>query len=194
VLADLVHTREPVLAVVADVARRRAGIAERLGGFGLCAWAALERDPGLVAPYRHVVALDPPPGPPPVSGGGFLHLAWGEEELRFAQRMLELEHDLRAPLAALFRALRGRGWVSGEELEAALRGGGQHGRSPAAAGRLVRVLRELGLVELERDPPALAVASERRTELARSPTWRAAQRRLQDGRRFLSSATAPRAA
>jgi single-stranded-DNA-specific exonuclease len=40
--------------------RAPAHLAGRLGGFALCSWAALERDPALAAGAAHVVALDPP--------------------------------------------------------------------------------------------------------------------------------------
>ena len=127
-------------------------------------------------------------------GAGWVHLAWGPEELGFALRMHEYEHDLRSPLADLYRTLRTRGRVTGDEAAAVLRGDGSHPRSAVHAGRLVRVLDELGLARVEESPPALTVVSEERTALERSPTWRAAQQRLEDGRRFLTSGTSRRAA
>jgi hypothetical protein len=54
------------------------------------------------------------------------------------------------------------------------------------AGRLVRVLVELQLVSLDRELPALALASEAPTELERSPAYRAYRQRYEDGLRFLS--------
>ena len=195
VLAELTATGEPVLAVVADVPRRRPGLAERVGGFTLCSWGALARDPSLAAAYPHVVALDPPAGsPPPVLGGPWLHLAWGEDELRFSLGVLELEHDLRPALAGLFRALRARGRVAGDDARRLLQGDGAHPRSPAHAGRLVRVLCELGLARVERDPLALVLAGEERTALERSPTYRAAAAALAEGRRCLSRRTSRKAA
>ena len=103
----------------------------------------------------------------------FTHLAWGEPELRFAEQMHELEYGLRASLVALYRGLRERGRVAGEELERLLRGDGPHGRSARLAARLVRVLAELGLVSLDRDLPALAIAGTAPTALERSPAYRA---------------------
>jgi hypothetical protein len=102
--------------------------------------------------------------------------------------MHELEYGLRASLVALFRGLRSRGRVAGEELEQLLRGDGQHGRPARLAGRLIRVLAELELVSLDRNLPALAVASESRVSLERSPAYRAYERRHKDGLRYLSSA------
>ena len=62
-LRDLVASGEPVLAVVADVPRRIAGLAERVGGFALCSHAALARAPELAAGFAHLVVLDPPAHP-----------------------------------------------------------------------------------------------------------------------------------
>src|SRR5262249_47259963 len=94
---------------------------------------------------------------------------------------------LRASLVGLYRGLRHRGRVAGEELEHLLRGDGVHGRPARIAGRLVRVLAELELVSLDRDLPALAVAGEQRTALDCSPAYRAYTARYEDGRRYLSS-------
>jgi hypothetical protein len=117
-------------------------------------------------------------------------LAWGEPELRFTWQIHELEYGLRASLVALFRILRDRRVVAGEELEVLLRGDGKYERPPHLAGRLIRVLAELELVSLDRDLPALKVVSEATTALERSPAYRAYATRLEDGRQFLSSATA----
>jgi hypothetical protein len=102
--------------------------------------------------------------------------------------MHELEYGLRTSLVALYRGLRLRGRVTGEELEHLLRGDGPHGRPARLAGRLIRVLAELELVSLDPDLPALAIAGAARTALERSPAYRAYARRFEDGRRYLSSA------
>ena len=76
-----------------------------------------------------------------------------------------------------------------------LRGEGPQPRSAALAGRLVRVLAELELVDLDREGPALTVAERpQRTALERSAAFRAYQRRLEDGLRFLTSSNTRRAA
>ncbi len=192
VLADLVSTGDPVLAVCADVPRRLGGLKSRVGGFWLCSYHALECEGPAVESSVHMVLLDPPAcgalAALPELGVGFTHLAWGEPEVRFAKQMHELEYGLRASLAALYRDLRSRGRVAGEELGRLLRGDGQHGRPARLAGRLIKVLTELGLVSLDRDLPALAVASDKRTALERSPAYRAYAARYEDGRRYLSSA------
>jgi single-stranded-DNA-specific exonuclease len=191
VLADVIATGAPVLAVCADVARRLPGLSARVGGFALICHHALELDPTLVDAFVHVVVLDPPSGTCGEAllraGIGFTHLCWSEAELRFAQQMHELEYGLRASLVALYRSLRHRERVAGEELEHLLRGDGTHGRPARLAGRLVRVLAELELVSLNRDLPALAVAGAERTALERSPAYRAYAARYEDGRLYLSS-------
>jgi single-stranded-DNA-specific exonuclease len=201
VLADLVASGEPVLAVVAHAPHRARSLRGRLGGFAVCSWAALEDDPELASPFAHLVAVDPPSHPrlPHLlerpSGGPRAHLAWGEPELRFAQRIHEWDFALREPLTALYRALRGAGTVRGEALEAVLRGEGPQPRSAALAGRLVRVLTELDLVVLDREGPALRIAeTQARTQLERSAAFRAYHQRLEDGQRYLTSETTRQAA
>jgi single-stranded-DNA-specific exonuclease len=181
-----------VLAVCADVPRRLDGLAARAGGFSLISHHALERRPDIAAGRPQVVVLDPPSsagGEALVcAGSGFAHLAWGEAELRFSAQMHELEYGLRASLVAFYRDLRARGRVSGEELEHLLRGAGPHGRPARLAARLIRVLVELELVSLDRDLPALAVASAAHTPLERSPAYVSYVQRYEDGRRYLSNA------
>jgi single-stranded-DNA-specific exonuclease len=191
-LVDAVSGGGPVLAVCADVTRRLSGLQERVGGFTLAGYGLLEREPGRVGPFPHVVALDPPTGPAAARvleiGSGVTQLAWGAPELRFAEQMHELEYGLRASLVAFYRTLRARERAAGEELERLLRGDGPHGRSARLAGRLVRVLAELELVSLDRDLPALSIAGVAPTALNRSPSFRVYTQRYEDGKRFLNSA------
>jgi single-stranded-DNA-specific exonuclease len=192
VLRDAQTARGSVLAVCADVPRRLAGLETRAGGFALVSYESLESDPAPAAAYDHLVALDPPSrralhellG----TGPGFTHLAWGEAELRFAEQMHELEYGLRTSLVSLYRAVRERQRVIGEELGHLLRGEGPHGRSARLAARLVRVLAELELVSLDRNLPSLAIAGAAPTTLERSPSYRVYAERYEDGRRFLSGA------
>src|SRR5439155_14919745 len=142
--------------VCADARRRHRTLAGRLGGFALCSYAALERDPSLGEPFLHLAAIDPPAHAHHEAllhacGDGFAHRAWGAPELRFAEQINELEYGLRAPLAALYRALRDRPGATGEELGAVFRGDPRQPRSASSAGRALRVLEELGLVSLDRD-------------------------------------------
>ena len=198
-LADLVAAGEPVLAIVAHAPHRARALRGRVGGFAICSWAALEDAPELAAPFAHLVAVDPPGDPGALAlleqGAGRAHLAWGEQELRFARRVHEWNFALRDPLAALYRALRGLAHARGEAFEAVLRGEGSQPRSAALAGRLVRVLTELDLVVLDREGPALRLVGQpARTALERSAAFRAYHRRLEDGRRYLSSDTHRQAA
>jgi single-stranded-DNA-specific exonuclease len=195
VVTDAIWAAGPVLAVCADVPRRLDGLRARVGGFSIACHEALERHPALAAGFASLVVLDPPAVEASHSilriGGGFVHLAWGEPELRFAQQMNELEYGLRASLVAFYRALRERKRVAGEELERLLRGDGPHGRSARLAGRLVRVLAELELVSLDRDLPALSIAGLAPTALERSPSYRVYSQRYEDGTRYLSRANPP---
>jgi hypothetical protein len=113
----------------------------------------------------------------------------GEAELRFALHIHEREYGLRASLATLYRELRDRGSVEGESLESALRGEPAAPRGPALSGRLLRVLTELGLVELDRKRSRAAVTTvHQRTELEWSPAYRAYTKRYEDGRQYLNEA------
>jgi single-stranded-DNA-specific exonuclease len=191
-IADLVNSGDDVLVVTAHAPHRARVLQGRVGGFALTSWHALNDDPGLAKPFAHVVALDPPaaPGVQHLPGEGWTHLAWGEPELGFATRIHQWDYALRAPLAAVYRALREAGGAEGEAIEAMLSGDGGQPRSAALAGRLVRVLAELGLVILEREAPALTVTeSPERTALERSAAFRAYQQTLEDGLRFLASST-----
>jgi single-stranded-DNA-specific exonuclease len=196
VLSDALAAGGRVLAVCADVPRRLPGLSARVGGFGLISYHALSLAPETAAGFEQIVALDPPASAAGRSllhaDVGITHLAWGEPELRFAEQMHELEYGLRASLVALYRSLRARERVTGQEFERLLRGDGPHGRPARLAARLVRVLAELELVSLDRDLPALAIAGTAPTSLERSPAYRVYARRYEDGRRFLSSAN-PRA-
>jgi single-stranded-DNA-specific exonuclease len=198
VLADAGAVGGRVLAVCADVPRRLSGLQARAGGFALIGYDALERDPGLADGFSQLVVLDPPSRPSLrevlTRGEGFTLWAWGAAELRFAEQMHELEYELRTSLVALYRALRDRRRVVGEELGRLLRGEGPHGRSAGLAARLVRVLTELELVSLDPDLPALEIAGAAPTALERSPSYRVYVERYEDGRRYLNSANPPRRA
>jgi single-stranded-DNA-specific exonuclease len=187
-LGDLVASGAPVLAVTAHAQHRAAALQDRVGGFAVTTWAALEADPPLAGGYAHVVAVDPPPhthlralaGRLP--GEGWTHLAWGAPEVELARRVLAWELDLRPHLADVYRALRAAPGLAGEPLLGLLRGAGRQPRSGALAGRVLRVLDELGLVVFERADLAVAVPPPAGpTELDRSSAFRAYAERLQDG-------------
>lgn len=179
-----------VLVLCADTPRRLAGLGGRRGGFALISHQALADEPELLGAYRHLVVLDPPAAALERAlartGEGYTHLAWGEAELRFARQIHELEYALRPSLVALYRELRNRRRVEGEELELVLRGNGPHVRSAALAGRLLRVLAELELVTLDLDLQMVTLATVLATELERSPAYRAYNQIYEDGLKFLS--------
>ena len=179
-LAALVASGEPVLVACADARRRREHLGGRLGGFALAAWAALERDPDVLDAYAHIVALDPPAADTQAAlVDERFTLAWGEAESAYALRAHEAGYDLRPLAGAVYRALR-----SGP-LDAAVAAA----PSPAAAGRALRVLIELGLVRLAGRTAQLLPAA--RTELERSGAFRAYTTRLAEGRARLVAAARP---
>jgi single-stranded-DNA-specific exonuclease len=192
-IADLVATGEPVLVVCAHAAHRERALAGRVGGFALTTWAAA---PDLAQGYEHVVALDPSPfnAEMHVPGNGFTHLAWGAPELRFAQAIHEWEYTLLEPLRGLYRRLREAGERRGGHAEALLRGDGAQPRTPALGGRLVRVLHELALVEVDRAGLGLRALAGQRTRPEHSPAYVTYARRLEEGRECLTSASVPKAA
>ena len=210
VAGDLVASAEPVLVVCADLPRRRAGLEKMIAGktgirgvadspLPVCTWADLVRDPSPAAPYAHVIAVDPPvhadldAALAALPGEGFVHMAWGAPEVDFARAVTRASLDLRPSLIGLYRALRERP-VAGADLEGVLRGDGVHPRSPELAARLVRVLRELGLVAYERDGaghPACRVLDAPRTALEKSAAYRAYAARLADAERRLAAALPP---
>ncbi|MGD0196505.1 MAG: single-stranded-DNA-specific exonuclease RecJ [Solirubrobacteraceae bacterium] len=188
-IAGLVATGEPVLVLCAAASERQRHMAGRLGGFALCSYAALERNPEIESPYMHLVLLDPPASEQQLAlahcGNGFTHLAWGEPELRFAVHIHGREYQLRDPLAACYRSLRDLEGAAGERLERVLRGDAPQGHSPELAGRLLRVLSELELITVDAPGRAARVTSTASTSLDRSPAFVAYSQRLQDGLRFL---------
>ena len=181
----------PILVICADTPRRLAALASRRGGFALISHDSMLEEPELAADYQHIVVLDPPSSKTNEAmtrlGSGYTHLAYGEPELRFAQQIHELEYGLRASLVALYRALRERERVAGEELEHLLRGDGSHARSARLSGRMLRVFTELELVSLDPDLPALALAGAQPTELERSAAYGIYSKLHEDGQRFLSA-------
>jgi single-stranded-DNA-specific exonuclease len=189
-LAALVASGEPVLVVCADARRRRGHFTGRLGGFALAAWHAVERDPSLRSRYAHVLALDPPAADTQAALiDERFTLVWGEAETGFALRALEAGYDVRAVAAAVYRALRGgAASPAADPLAAAVAAA----PSPAAAGRALRVLGEVGLVRVEGRDARLLPAQ--RTDLDRSLAFRAYTARLAEGRARLGAATTVQAA
>jgi single-stranded-DNA-specific exonuclease len=180
-VAALAASGEPVLVVVADARARARQLQDRLGGFALTSWRALERAPALVQAYAHVVAVDPPATRAQrstlqaLASERAVHLAWGEPERAFAAAVAEREGDLRPAAAALYRALR-----EGTGLHDALRAV----HAPGIAGRALRALAELGLV----DPATGALLpAAGRTNLERAPIVRGEVARAAESRSLLAT-------
>jgi hypothetical protein len=180
-----------ILAAVAD-AERRAPLGRE--GIRLVDAFSIEAEPELAREFEHVVLVDPPacervaellalPG----TGGGFLHLAWGEAERRFCLSTLDQHLAQRPALISVFRALREAGDCGGEQLRQALGGRGADLRRPEAAARCFRVLTELGLVQGTPDAGdgTVVVVSSSETELERSGSFRAYSARHKECLRFL---------
>jgi single-stranded-DNA-specific exonuclease len=190
-LGDLVAGGGDVLAVTAHARQRAAALRDRVGGFAVTTWAVLGEEPELAAGYAHVVAVDPPASRAALDlakrlpGAGWTHLGWGGAELELSRRVLAWELDLRPQLTATYRALRAAAPVEGDALIALLRGDGAQARSGMVGGRILRVLAELGLVNVAPEPLAITVPAPARTELDRSPAYREYARRLQAGLAFL---------
>ena len=186
-ITQLVAGGEELLVLCADAAARERHLSGRLGGFSLASYDALERGAASTHGFRDVLLLDPPVGDAQHAhaAGAGPHsrtvMAWGPAELRFAEHIHEREYGLRDPLAACYRTLRDRGGAAGQDLEAALRGDGPQQRSPELAGRLLRVLAEIGLIEIDLERAAVAVTERRRVSLESSPAYRDYERRRLDG-------------
>jgi hypothetical protein len=167
------------------VPRRQAGLEAIVAGLApeglaVAAWTTLASDPALAASVDHLVALDPPPGgrtDPLLRCAARAHLAWGPAEAEFALMVWRAELDLRAALGALYRTLRGLGPDAGEQaLQAALCGDGRYPHSPEHCARLLQVLTELQLVELDLSAPACRVVeTAARADLERSASFRSAR-------------------
>ncbi len=179
ILGALVASGEPVLVVCSDARRRARHLAGRLGGFALATWDALERDPALVTRHAHVVALDPPAAAAQAALiSERFTLAWGEPERAFAAVAHDAGWDIRPAAAAVFRALRAGGGLA-DAVEAA--------PSPAAAGRALRVLADVGLVMVGGSAGAAVVPGAARAELDDSLAQRAYAARLAEGRTRLAA-------
>jgi single-stranded-DNA-specific exonuclease len=195
VAGDLFSSGEAVLVAVADVPRRRAGLEAVVAGLSdgpmpVVSWAVLGARPELAAGFEHLVALDPPPGgvaDPLLELAPRAHLAWGPSEAEFAMHVYRAALDLRPQLADVYRALRElASGASAEALETALRGTGRYQRSAACCARLLTVLTELGLVELDLEAPACRIVEGVRSDLELSPSFRAARDQLAATERALA--------
>ncbi len=194
---------------------------ESLGtdAFVLTDHSTVEADPSSLERFTHVFLLEPPPsaslmemlrnsGAQPAGPderpdrGSFLHLGWGPAEVELATRALEQDHGLRGPLASIYRALAASpAGLAGEPLEQALCGEGRHPRTPALAGRCLRVLAELELVDIESSGATVRCtinparsggnSDNGRVDLERSSVFRFHSALHREGMRFLSEQAQP---
>jgi hypothetical protein len=121
-----------------------------------------------------------------------VHLAWTSSDVDFSLQVWRQALDLRPALAATWRAL-----CDGDGMVDALRGPGRYPRPASLCGRLLRVLCELELVELERRADGsfdCRLVERPRTELERSPSYGAYRDRLAGIEGFLSGALPEQAA
>jgi single-stranded-DNA-specific exonuclease len=173
-------------------------------GFCLVDYATLSANPAMLSGFTHVFVLDPPPSEQlssylygvagPDVDASFLHLGWGAAEMEFARKAHEHEYSIRPALTAVYRSLsEHRDGLSGPSLETALAGTGRHPRSPALAGRCLRVLSELGLLELDRSSATVrcTIIGEGKVNLERSQAFRDYTRIYEEGLRFLSGPAQP---
>ena len=197
VVGELAASGASVLAVTADAASR---IAMAGDGVRLTDYAELERSPELGAGFAHVVLVDPPPNREfeamlvsAAAPGSYLHRAWGEAEWRFSIAALGEQLVQRPALAAVYRELRHAGEAGGQGLRDALAGDPRRPRSPETAARAFRVLAELGLVDgaPDRGRGAVRAVSSEKTDLERSPAFRAFSVRFQEAQRYLEGQRQP---
>ena len=175
--------REPI-AYAADPARRAVQL-ESLGWRGTTVGpaglaAALE----LAAPDHGVlVCVDPPVDPRAASALASSPVEtwwnWTEAELTYAVHVLEREFALRPLMVSLFRALR----EAGKPLPAlALLQHVPDGHAPAALGRAVRVLGDLGLVRVDEGFTAVELISEAASDPTGSAVYRNALAVVEEAR------------
>lgn len=185
-LRSLAGDGQQPIAYVADPARRIPRL-RALGYTGTIAGPdALARTLRAAEPERTVVVcVDPPLDPRAAAALASASVeswwAWTEAELTFAVHALEREFALRPVMVALFRGLR--------EAEAPLTAiellglAGDDAR-PAALGRAVRVLEELGLVQVGDGLSEVQLISQDRADVEASARYRRATAIVEEARRW----------
>jgi len=188
VAGDLFSSGEDVLVAVADVPRRKAGLEAVVAGLSdgpmsVISWAALAARPELAHGFDHLVALDPPPRgirDPLLNAAPRAHLAWGPAEAEFAMAAYRAALDLRPQLTELYRVLRElRQPASPADLDSALHGIGRYPRTASVCALLLKVLTELGLIEVDVEARTCRVLEAVRSDLELSPTYRETRRQLE---------------
>ena len=157
------------------------------GPLAVASWASIADRPAPAAGFDHLVALDPPPGGLGDSLGAAprAHLAWGPAEGSSRSRP-RAELDLRPALTETYRALRELPESPAPAQLERASAGPAASRSARACARLARVLAERELIALDAAAPACELLPAGRTELSRSPSFRAAGERLRAIERALA--------
>lgn len=236
VLAELLTSGDPVLAVCADAGRRvglaigpagvgrfaRAGVsvcssrdgrqrfrATLNAGFGLTDYASLAHWADELAAFPsdgrplHLALIDPPALAEELTLAaqaldpekGRQHRLWDQAARDFALKVLTESHDLRQPLAAIFRGLRDSPEPDAKAARRVLEGSGALPLSPEQAGLCVAILIELGLVAplagadagAENCAHSLRVVSSKKTDLDSSRLYRSVRQQYEVKARFLRS-------
>jgi len=193
-LCALLAGGEPILVVCADAKLRAEHLTDLIGGFPICSYATLAREPQIAAAYEHLVLLDPPAHPEQhrlaLMGQSkqHVHLLWGEAQVSFALEILQREHDLRGALSDLYRGLRGDGGAE-VDLQEVIFGDDPpaHLRPVALAVDLLRILNELELIEIDTAARQISIRASERTSLEHSATFRRHSEQLVDGRALLGT-------
>lgn len=156
-------------------------------------WASLTTAPLAASDFQHLVLVDPPSDAGQertvlrCTGPGFAHRCWGGSA-ELAEMCWDAEWDLRGPLADIYRGLAAAE-LREEPLRSVLVGAARYGRTPEAAARAVRVLRELAIVSgcEGEDARSLRVVSSEKTKLEASDAYVAYSEIHQEGLRYLQS-------
>ena len=213
-LAERRHRAGPLQRRRRPVACQRCG-AEAVDGWPRAAAAAWPdrlrgaRAPAasLAAHFEHVVLVDPPPAAtrgetgarraarPPAARAARLPAPALDRgrAARSRSRCWRSSAPRGTTVAAAFRALREAGEASGEELRAALAGGGPHPLCRRDRGPLLPRSRELGLVAGEPSGGAgvVGVVSSEGTDLERSAAFRAYRADHSEAQQYLERPKQP---
>jgi single-stranded-DNA-specific exonuclease len=166
-------------------------------GLALVDYAALAMAPDLATHFEHVVLVDAPRSAADVeratAGAGFIHPLFSAAERDFALGVLARQAPSRQTIAAVFKALRAGGQLSGSDLRAALSGPGPHPLDAETAARAFRVLLELGLVagSTSAGDGLVGVVSSEGTDLERSAAFRVFSKEHSEAQKFLQSPKFP---
>ncbi|MBJ7473134.1 MAG: hypothetical protein JHD16_17645 [Solirubrobacteraceae bacterium] len=175
--------REPI-AYAADPARRAVQL-ESLGWKGTVAGpTGLPAALAQAAPEHGVViCIDPPIDPRAAAALAATSVdtwwSWSDAELTYAVHVLEREYALRPLMVSLFRGLRE---ADGPVPALGLLGLVPDGHAPAALGRAIRVLDELGLVRVGEGLSDVELISGDKVDPSASPVFAGAAAVVEEAR------------